>query len=543
MSTEIWNFADLYEAAAAIRGDAEFIVHGDSRRGWREFGEETNGLAATLLAHGLGRQAKVGAYLYSTPEHAATYFAAFKAALVPFNVNYRYKPEEVHYLIDNADAEAVVFGSTYTESVDAIRGRLPRVKLWLWVDDGGGDTCPDWALDYRVAAAPQEELRVPWGRSPDDLVFLYTGGTTGMPKAVMWRQDDIVRLLGAGGSQLRGIPPCESMAEYRERVAAAEQELVNVPACPLMHGTGISAVYSTLLMGGKLVLMRPMSFDPAELLDVTESERVTGWSIVGDPFARPIVEALDASPGRWDLSSLLTVTSSGAMWSEPVKRALLRHAPRVILVDALMSSEAGGMGISVTTAEDAVATGRFVASPRLQVLRDDGTPLEPGSPEVGIAAVGPPLPLGYFKDPEKTAQTIRSFGDRRYVFSGDMATVEPDGSIVLLGRGSACITTGGEKVYPEEVEEVLKEYPGVRDAVCVGVPDERWGEAVTAIVDSATDLDEAALVAFAKTRLADYKAPKHVLRRSIPRSATGKLDYREVRDWADQQITMTRVRR
>ncbi|HEX7354143.1 MAG TPA: AMP-binding protein [Mycobacteriales bacterium] len=534
-TVDVWNYADLWERVADRRPDQEALVWGKDRRSWRDFDRAASGLAASFLDAGLRQGAKVAAYLYSQPEYLETYFAAFKASLVPVNVNYRYRAGEVHYILDNADAEAVVFGSSFTDLVNEIRDRLPGVRLWVCVDDAGTG-CPDWATPYERAAAPSDRPHVPWDRSPDDLFFLYTGGTTGMPKAVMWRQDDVIRLLsvGLGMRAMLGEPVPETMADWeRQLLDAGNPPPKLTPACPLMHGTGLFTAYSALLGGGTVVLLASNKYDAEELLDTTEREHVNAWAIVGDPFARPVADALDAHPGRWDLSSLLGVTSSGAMWTESVKQRILAHAPHLVLADAFSSSEAVGMAASVSTGDSAASTAQFAVGERTQVLRDDGTPVTPGSGESGMLAVHDFLPQGYYKDPEKTARTIVEYDGVRWLLSGDIATVDADGIVHVSGRGSMCINTAGEKVFVEEVEEALKTYPGVQDAIVVGVPDPQWGQAVTAIVQADQPVDEAAVIAHVKERLAAYKAPKRVLQAEVPRSPSGKADFQR----AQQMLT------
>ena len=535
MPNSFFNFADCWEMAAVESPDRTALVQGERRVSWAELDRRADSLAAALLDAGLPRQAKVGAYLYSMPEYLETYYAAFKASFVPFNVNYRYKAAEVHYILDNADAEAMVFGSSFTPLLEQIRDRLPAVRLWLCVAEDEHPV-PDWATPYDEVVSTGRRPQPSWERSPDDLLFLYTGGTTGMPKAVMWRQDDVAQLMGGGGNVYAGELPAESPAEFRERLRAREHPPVHVPACPLMHGTGQFTSYQNWLQGGTVVLLPSRKYDAEELLDVTERERVTTWAIVGDPFARPVADALDAHPGRWDISSLALVGSSGAMWSEATKRRMLAHHPNMMLVDAFSSSEAVGMGASVSTGGEAAQTARFLAGPRTVVLRPDGQPVSQGTGEVGVVAVHSFLPLGYYKDPDKTARTIVEYDGERYVLSGDMATVDAEGQIAVLGRGSVCINTGGEKVFPEEVEEALKEFPGVRDALCVGVPDAKWGEAVTVVVEADGPVEESAVIAHVKERLADYKAPKHVLVGAIGRSPSGKADYAATRAWAVVQL-------
>ena len=476
-----WNFADVYERVAAKLPDAPCQVHGEQRFTWREFDRRANALAADLLAAGLGEQAKVAAYLHNGPAYLETYVAAFKAGMVPVNTNYRYGPDEIAYLFDNADAEAVVFDAGFAPLLDSIRGRLPNVRRWYVVADGNDE--PAWAVPYGpLVAEGADRTEGPWGRSGDHLLLLYTGGTTGLPKGVMWRQDDLFNVLGAGGNPILGDPPRRDLDEFEARLTAPGARLL--PACPLMHGTGQFTTYIAMNGGGCIVTMPGHSFDPAGLWTTVQAEQVNALVIVGDAFAKPLLAALDAQPGQWDLSSLVVITSSGVMWSQSTKEGLLKHLPNVILFDSLGSSEAVGMAASTSAAGTAPGTANFVVGERVKVFTDDGREVVPGSSETGSVAIGGYIPLGYYKDEEKTAKTFRIFDGRRYSIPGDDATVGADGSLHLLGRGSVVINTGGEKVYPEEVEEVLKQVPAIADAVCVGLPDDRFGEVICAVVQA-----------------------------------------------------------
>ena len=537
-----WNFADVYESVAAAVPQRRCQVQGDRTVSWAEFDRRANGLAADLLEAGLTRQSKVAAYLHNGPEYLESYVAAFKAGLVPVNTNYRYGRDEITYLFDNADAEAVVFHSSFTDLVDEVRPRLPGVRRWYWVDDGTAvGQAPGWAADYEavVAAGPAEPVRPPWGRSGDDLLLLYTGGTTGMPKGVMWRQDDLFNVLGAGGNAILGIPPATSVQELVGRLDPAVPGLALLSACPLMHGTGQFSSLIAMNMGGCVATLPSRHFDPAELLGEVERHRINSVIIVGQAFAGPILEHLEANPGSYDLSSVLMMSSSGVMWSQENKEGLLRHVPQAALFDSFGSSEAVGMGASVSTAGGTAPTAKFQVGPACAVFGEDGRRVEPGSGERGMVAVGGFIPLGYYKDEAKTAQTFRIFEGARWSVPGDWAEVNADGTLHLLGRGSVCINTGGEKVFPEEVEEALKQHPGVRDAVAVGIPDQRFGEAICAVVEptgpGAPELDE--LVHAVRERLAAFKAPRHlVVVESIGRAPNGKVDYRRLRGIALEQL-------
>jgi fatty-acyl-CoA synthase len=537
-----WNFADVWEVVADQIPDAQALVHGDQRVSWGEVNRRANGIAQALLDAGVAEQDKVAQYLYNGPEYLESVFATFKAGLAPINTNYRYLDDELVYLWDNGDVVAVVFHGTFTDRIEGLRDRLPRITTWLWVDDGAG-ACPAWATPYEDAAGAGTATNVAgsWGRSGDHLLLLYTGGTTGMPKGVMWRQDDLFRtLVGTFVPAVKDAEPDEDFSIIRSQVTGPGP--IGLPACPLMHGTGLFTQLITLSAGGSSVTLEARNLDIDELLSTIEREKVNTIAIVGDAFAKPMVRALDANPGKYDISSLFIISSSGVMFSEASKQGLLAHHPGMMIVDAFSSSEAVGMGQSVSTGGTAASTAKFTVGEHTKVITDDGREVQPGSGETGRVAVGGWQPIGYYKDPEKSAATFITFEGKRYSVPGDYATVEADGSLTLLGRGSVCINTGGEKVYPEEVEEVLKTHEAVADAVAVGLPDEKFGEAIHAVVElhPGTDLDENEIIAHVKGKLAAYKAPKRVLSiDTIGRAPNGKVDYKRLKGWAADQVDTT----
>jgi acyl-CoA synthetase (AMP-forming)/AMP-acid ligase II len=532
-----WNYADVWEVVAETLPDSIALIHGENKQTWAETERRANGLARWLFDRGVGSQDKVALYLYNCSEYLEATFAAFKIGLVPVNTNYRYAHEELAYLWNNADAVAVVFHGAFAERIDGLRGRVPGVTSWLWVDDGTGP-CPSWATPYEEATAAGDGSRTaaPWGRSGDDINMLYTGGTTGMPKGVMWRQDDLfARLNGAG---FRRYADADGLDGVRSDLETKGAGMTLLPACPLMHGTGGFTAMECLSEGGRVATLTSHQFDPFELLDTVEREKVNGLIIVGDAFAKPILRALDEHPERWDLTSLVGIISSGVMWSEETKQGLLKHHSTMILVDAFSSSEALGMGSSVSSGSSAARTAQFTLGPEVKVLDPEGHEVKPGSGQVGVLAIGGRNPLGYYKDEAKSASTFRTYGGVRYSIPGDYAEVGEDGTIKLLGRGSVVINTGGEKVYPEEVEEVVKTYPGVADAAVVGIPNERFGEEVVAAVELKPEIDKGSVTAeqiqtYVSERLAAFKAPRRVrFVDSIGRSPAGKMDYARHRDEA-----------
>ncbi|MEP6968434.1 MAG: AMP-binding protein, partial [Pseudomonadota bacterium] len=480
----LWNYADLWERVAAAVPGRPAQIRGERVVSWADFDRRADALARFLLDAGLTRQSKVAAYLYNAPEYLETYFAAFKAGLAPVNTNYRYVADELIYLFDNADAEAVVFHAAFSATAERIRPRLPKVKAWIAVAEPGGEI-PDFAVPYEAVADRRVDRAVPpWGRSGDDLLILYTGGTTGMPKGVMWRQEDLFFVLGAGGNVLLGIPPFETPDDAGPR-AAASASAVALAAAPLMHGTAQLSSMAALTAGGTIACLPGTRFDAEEFWSEAARLKAASAAIVGMAFAAPMLEALEAHPGRWDLSGLRRLGSSGTVWSMENKQGLLEHLPGCAIFDSLGSSEAVGLGASSSALGATAETAKFMVGPNAAVFTEDGRRVQPGSGERGQVAVCGFLPTGYYKDPEKTARTFRMFEGRRWSVPGDFATVEADGTLKLLGRGSQVINTGGEKVFPEEVEEAIKRYPGVRDAAVIGAPDPRFGERVCAVVEMA----------------------------------------------------------
>ena len=527
------NLATAWEAAAEVVPDADAVVCRPVKRTWREFQDRAARLAAALGESGIGPGDNVGLYLYNGNPYSEVTFAAFKVRAAPCNVNYRYLAGELRHLLQDADAKAVFFSSELADRVDEARAGLPLLRTVICVGEPG-DPVPDWALEYEQLIADHDPAP-PIDRSPDDLWILYTGGTTGSPKGVMWPHSSLIGTMARPFRALR-LPVPENLEQVRSNVRAiygSNRVTRQLAASPLMHGTASIMALATFTQGGAVITMPERSFDADALWRCVERDRATVLAIVGDAFGRPMAEALDAAAERgepYDLSSVFMVMSSGVIWSQEAKEALLAHKD-MKLVDSLGSSEGTGTGMRISDRKGGSATARFTLGEDAAVFDEDGNPLEPGSGRQGMVAVGGPIPIGYYKDPEKTAATFRTIGGRRWSVPGDWATVEADGTIALLGRGSACINSAGEKVYPEEVEEAVKAHPAVADCLVVGVPDPRWGEAVTAVVQMADAASDEEVIADARTRLAAYKLPKKLIRAdAVQRGANGKPDYQ----WAKQ---------
>ncbi len=536
----IWTYADIWETIAAAAPDRPCQIQGERVLTWSQFNSRADALAQALLEAGLGKQAKVAVYLQNCPEYLEAYFAAFKAGLVPVNTNYRYVADELVYLFDNADAEAVIFHAAFAPTVEQIRARLPKVKIWIAVTDAGA-LAPSFAAHYEaIAEESVSETRAPWGRSGDDLLILYTGGTTGMPKGVMWRQEDLVFVLGAGGNVLLGVPPFSDPAEAGPRARLTDPG-VAIAAAPLMHGTAQFSSIMALTVGGCIACLPGGRFEATAFWNEVERLRATSAAIVGMAFAAPLLEALEANPGRWNLSSLRRLGSSGTVWSAENKHGLLRHLPDCAIFDSLGSSEAVGMAGAASAAGAETPTARFVVGPNSGVFTEDGRRVTPGSGERGQLAVSGFLPVGYYKDPDKTARTFKIMEGKRWSVPGDFATVEADGAVRLLGRGSQVVNTGGEKVFPEEVEEAIKRYPGVRDVAVVGVPDSRFGERICAVVDTPASVRPtlSEISDHVRLHLAAYKAPRELILAPVERAPNGKLDYKAIRALALEALKIS----
>jgi fatty-acyl-CoA synthase len=518
--------ATLWEAISDAVPDRLAVVQGARRYTWREFDDRSARLAGTLRTYGLDTGAKVGQLLYNSVEFLESYYAALKIRAVPFNVNYRYTGEEVAYLLANADADALFFHSSLGGVVADALAKSGSLKLLIEVPDSSDHL--EQSLRYSdalTAAAPAERI----ARDGNDITMIYTGGTTGMPKGVISKVGPTLANL------LESVPPLVGRSsldidEVPSFTAGLEEPLISLPAPPLMHNTGLGiGVAPALATGGTVVLLEGRRFDAAALWDTVASERVNAITVVGDPFARPMLTALDEDSSR-DLTCVQFISSSGAMFSAEVKSGLLAHLPRAVIIDLIAASE-GTMGMSISTADTPAPTGRFRPSRGVLVVTEDGDPIEPGSGQAGLVAL-PGGAEGYYKDEAKTAATFRVLNGLRYTIPGDYATIESDGTLVLLGRGSNCINTAGEKVYPEEVEESLKALPWVQDALVFGIDDERFGQKVAAVLSRAPDTDEPieGILAAAGQKLASYKLPrKTVVVDVVPRTQVGKADYASAR--------------
>jgi fatty-acyl-CoA synthase len=533
------HWATVWESIADVVPDEAAISHADVTRTWAEYDDRAARIAGALTAAGLGPDAKTALYMYNCNEYMEAQYGTFKTRGVSINVNYRYLDEELWYLLDNSDSEALFFHSSLGDRVARVVDRLPGLKLLVEVDDGTPGQVPGAVAYERLVAGHDPMGRI--GRSEDDIYMLYTGGTTGMPKGVMYATGGMASGLVASGFPLLGVTPPSDAGEIAGIVKAAcdaGTRIISVPCAPLMHGTGLwIGCFIPHLAGGHVITLTNRSLDAHEVLRTVEQHRANAVTIVGDSFAKPLIRAIDEGRpdgSRYDTSSIQIISSSGVMWTTEVKQQLLDRIEQAMLIDAMGSTE-GSMGTQISMKGMTADTAKFTQAPTTKVFTDDDREVQPGSDEIGMVAAGGNVPLGYYKDPEKSARTFRVIDGVRYSFPGDFAKVAEDGSLILLGRGSQVINTGGEKVFPEEVEEAVKRVDGVVDCLVVGVDDEKFGQAVTAVVSLApgADVGAEAIIAAVKSDLAGYKAPKSVVFvDQVPRAPNGKADYRRARDQA-----------
>ena len=514
-----FHFADLFEIVADVVPDRVALIGNHERLTYAALDQRCNRLAAALAANGVGRGDAVGLYLYNCPAYLEAFIAACKLGAVPFNVNYRYRAEELRYLFSNSDSVAIVHGAEFSPIIREIRSDLPRLKVTAAVDDGSG---ADISGSLAYADLIAHEPGGPWDRSEDDYLLCYTGGTTGMPKGVMWPHRAFLFACAGGAGFFNPHGPIEVPEDIASR-ARDGYPLKLFALAPMMHMAAMWAVMSALLNGLTVILDESHTFDPYHVFDLAEREGANLIQFVGDAMATPLRDALRSNPGRWNLQHVINLGSGGAVFSQHLKDDLKALVPTASITDGMGSSETGIAGQGEKSADGVM---RLSAGPHQQVVADGRIC---GVGEMGFIARSGNIPIGYYNDPVKTAETFIMIDGTLWAVSGDAARLESDNTITMFGRGSTCINTGGEKVFPEEVEEVLRTHPAILDAVVAGVPDERWGERVVGVVSlreghAQPSLEE--VKAFLSGHLAGYKVPKALVWvDAVKRSPAGKHDY------------------
>ncbi|WP_227998326.1 acyl-CoA synthetase [Nocardia australiensis] len=520
-----FNVADLFEHAVDAVPDRIAVICGDRRVTYRELDERANQLAHHLASRGIGKGDHVGVYSRNSIEALETMIATYKLRAVSVCVNYRYVAEEVRYIVDNADLKALVHERAYADVVADVAPTTPQLTGLIVIDDGtDGDYTRYDGISYDQARAGQSTARDFDERRSDDLYILYTGGTTGFPKGVMWTHEDVWRTLGGGINHVTGEYVADEW-ELANNAKSAPNGIVMAPLSPLIHGAAQWAAFIALNSGGTVVFVP--RFDADEVWRTVEREQVNVLTVVGDAMAKPLLDAYRAK--NYDVSSLWAFSSHAALFSQALKQQYLELFPNLFITDVIGSSESGSTGLAVVSKDSDHSQGpRVKYSAQAALIDDDGKLVEPKPGAVGRMARSGHVPLGYYKDPEKTKTIFVEVDGTRYVVPGDYARYEEDGTVTLLGRGSECINTGGEKVFPEEVEGALKSHPDVFDALVIGIKDERFGNSVAALVQPSGDfeLDLAALDGHVRTKVAGYKAPRgYWIVEQMMRQPSGKANY------------------
>ena len=543
------NLAKLQEAIAAAIPETECIIFGQRRFTWGQFNERTRRFASCMTKHGLGLhqerdalenwqsgQDHIALYLYNCNEYLEALLGAFKCRAAAINVNYRYKGDELVYLLKNSGAKAIVFHARFAEMLEGLRDQLPEITVWLQVADDSDAPLMEGAIDYEAALASSNPDQIDPGCCDDDLFIIYTGGTTGMPKGVLWRQTDI--FFGLIAQTPVGTTQDQTVADVRRRVDGGRLGKA-MPLAPMMHASGTCMALGAMFRGSAIVIQDTVDhFDAREIVSIFEREEITQATLIGDAFALPLLAEMDR--GDYNLSAMSMINSGGAVLSPNNKIRLQEHMPEMLLVDAVGSSEAGRQAMNLSKGGKTKSSVDFSMDPTARVISEDRTRiLQAGDDETGWVAQREPVAMGYLNDGPKTAVSFPTIDGERYAVPGDRARMNDDGSYHFLGRDSVTINSGGEKIFAEEVEVTLKSLTGIIDATVVGIQDATWGQKVVAIISTAPDaaITERQVQDHCKTMTASYKAPKNVIFvDEVFRAANGKASYEWARDVANKAL-------
>ena len=525
-----YNYADIFEGLADAIGDRYALASGDSKLTYAQLDKRANRLAHYFQSQGIGPGDHVGLHLYNGHEFVEAILALLKIRAVGINVNYRFVGPEVRHMITDADLKGIVTQRRFIPVIDEANEGLAPLKALVVIDDGTDATPNQESIEYETAMSQGSEARDFGPRTGDDLYIVYTGGTTGMPKGVMWRQEDLFFAGLQGGAP--GGDPVESPQEVIQNAIDEAYTVHMLPCAPFIHGAAQFTALICFFSGGKLVLQPGPSFDAQRILELIAEEEASTLSIVGDAMAIPLVEELEREDRSYDIDNLFVVATAGAIISPSVKDRLAAQAPDAMIINSFGTSESGDLGRAADGEDSVDGRPTFYMGEDVTVLDEDGNQIEPGSGKMGMLARSGRLPLGYYKDPDKTAEKFKEFNGKRWVIPGDFATIEEDGRITFLGRGSKCINSGGEKIFPEEVEEALKAHDDIVDALVVGVPDSRFGSRVAAVFcthdNKQMSLEE--VQAHCRKYVAGYKVPRQIaIEPNVERMPSGKPDYK----WAE----------
>ena len=539
-----FNAADIFEGVVDRVPDREAIVHGSTRLTYKELDARSNKAANALKKLGIKKGSHIGIYAFNCVEWLEIMLGAYKLCAIPININYRYVEEELKYLIDNADMEAIFYHRQFSKKLENIKSHLPLLKDFICIeDDSGEDDVIDKSFNFEDLIANEDESRLDVDRSGDDKYILYTGGTTGMPKGVVWRMEDVLMTLGGGIDAVTGekYPTPEAFADK-----CLQDQTIALALAPFMHGGAQWQSFNSFFSGWKLIINDQVSFDADYVWEVVAKEKVMNLTIMGDAMGRPLCDALPRAIEKGlDLSSLFVLSSTASVFSASIKDTILEYLPNLFLIDAVGSSETGATGVNIHTKDgklkDSGGGPKFTKPNFSEILNLDTKEVIPPSDTetIGYLARKGHVPVAYYKDEEKSKKTFIEVGGVRYSIPGDMAKYEEDGQMTLLGRGSVSINSGGEKIFPEEVEMALKAHPNIFDCLVVGVKDDRWGQKVVAVIqrreNDELSLDDIKDVA--SKYIASYKMPKEIVfSELIERAPSGKPNYQWAQEFANSKL-------
>jgi len=539
-----FNAADIFEGVVDRVPDREAIVHGSTRLTYKELDARSNKAANALKKLGIKKGSHVGIYAFNCVEWLEIMLGAYKLCAIPININYRYVEEELKYLIENADMEAIFYHKQFSRKLENIKGQLPLLKSFICINDHSDDEdAIEESFEFENLIINEDESRLKVQRSGDDQYILYTGGTTGMPKGVVWRMEDVLMTLGGGIDAVTG-EKYKTPEEFADK--CFQDQTIALALAPFMHGGAQWQSFNAFFSGWKLIINDQISFDAGYIWEVVAKEKVMNLTIMGDAMGRPLCDALPKAIEKGlDLSSLFVLSSTASVFSATIKDTILEFLPNLFLIDAVGSSETGATGVNIHTKDgklkDSGGGPKFTKPDFSEILNLDTKDIIPPSDTqtIGYLARKGHVPLAYYKDEEKSKKTFIEVNGERYSIPGDMAKYEADGQMTLLGRGSVSINSGGEKIFPEEVEMALKAHPNIFDCLVVGVKDDRWGQKVVAVIQRRKDIEMSLeeIKEVASKYIASYKMPKAIVfSELIERAPSGKPNYQWAQQYANSEL-------